>query len=95
MMINHHEACGGIIIETMSSHPTCHRDACSIRVLHHIVVVVVALSGCFCNPGGCQELLGLTSDDVQQNYRLGRICSDDGHDVVNNRHTGTMQQPSI
>jgi hypothetical protein len=45
-------------------------------------------SGCFCNVGGCQEALRISAESAHQNFLIGRVCSDSGHDVVNGRHTG-------
>jgi hypothetical protein len=46
------------------------------------------VAGCFCNVGGCQEVLGLSAADVEHNYMLGRVCSDAGHDIINGKPTG-------
>ena len=50
-------------------------------------------AGCCCNPGACQEALGLTHDDVKNNLLLGRTCAgeDSAGDVVNGRHTGVVR----
>lgn len=33
-------------------------------------------------------MLGLTAADIEYNYKVGRVCSDSGHDIVNGRPTG-------
>jgi molybdenum cofactor sulfurtransferase len=31
-------------------------------------------TGCFCNPGACQQAIGLTSDMVRANLEAGHRC---------------------
>lgn len=30
-------------------------------------------AGCFCNPGACEQFLGLNSEDVKRNYKVTRL----------------------
>ena len=48
-------------------------------------------TGCFCNPGACQEALGLTDKQIQENYKVsGHICGD--HiDIIHGRPTGAIR----
>jgi len=48
-------------------------------------------SGCFCNPGACQEALSLTDQDVLDNFETsGHVCGD--HiDLVRGRPTGAIR----
>ena len=48
-------------------------------------------SGCFCNPGACQEALGLQDKDIIQNFEeAGHVCGD--HiDIVNGNPTGAIR----
>ncbi|KAI2507980.1 MOSC N-terminal beta barrel domain [Fragilaria crotonensis] len=48
-------------------------------------------TGCFCNPGACQEALGLSDEDVKNNYLInGHVCGD--HiDIVKGRPTGAIR----
>eukprot|EP01062_Namystynia_karyoxenos_P022386 TRINITY_DN18580_c0_g1_i1.p1 TRINITY_DN18580_c0_g1~~TRINITY_DN18580_c0_g1_i1.p1 ORF type:complete len:899 (+),score=278.92 TRINITY_DN18580_c0_g1_i1:76-2697(+) len=46
--------------------------------------------GCFCNPGACQELLGLTLAEVRQHREAGHVCGD-AVDVVGGRPTGAVR----
>ncbi|XP_029046402.1 molybdenum cofactor sulfurase 3 isoform X2 [Osmia bicornis bicornis] len=47
-------------------------------------------TGCFCNPGACQRHLGLSSEEVLQNYDSGYICGG-GTDLINGRPTGAVR----
>ena len=46
--------------------------------------------GCFCNPGACEEFLGLTMDKTLENVRAGHICWDD-KDVIKGVPTGAVR----
>ena len=47
--------------------------------------------GCFCNAGACQRALGLTDDQIQDNFLVaGHVCGDK-KDVVNGRVTGAIR----
>ena len=48
-------------------------------------------TGCFCNPGACQKALGLTDQQVIENFEsTGHVCGD--HiDVVNGLPTGAIR----
>jgi molybdenum cofactor sulfurtransferase len=48
-------------------------------------------TGCFCNPGACQEALGLNDEDVKNNYLInGHVCGD--HiDLVKGKPTGAIR----
>lgn len=50
-------------------------------------------TGCFCNLGACQEVLGISAADAAAHYALGRVCSggDQALDVINNHHTGACR----
>lgn len=58
-------------------------------------------AGCFCNPGGCQSFLGLTSKDIKENYESGHVCWDDKGikfyfpnlhiDLIQGRPTGSIR----
>lgn len=51
-------------------------------------------TGCFCNLGGCQEILHLSADDVETNFHRGRYCSEDrdrAADIVQDKHTGACR----
>jgi molybdenum cofactor sulfurtransferase len=47
-------------------------------------------TGCFCNPGACQDALPLTNSQVLKNYASGHICGD-RRGVVNGIHTGAIR----
>lgn len=47
-------------------------------------------TGCFCNPGACQEALGLTLDEVQAQLAAGHVCWDE-NDLVEGRPTGAVR----
>lgn len=47
-------------------------------------------TGCFCNPGGCQEALGLSVEDVQAQLAAGHVCWDE-NDLVEGRPTGAVR----
>ena len=69
--------------------PVGHTDTCLLAAAENITL----RGGCFCNPGGCQEWLSLSADDVRANLLLGRSCA--GHDgqgdVVNGLQTGAVR----
>ena len=48
-------------------------------------------TGCFCNPGSCQDALGLSDTDIMDLYqRNGHVCGD--HiDIVSGRPTGCLR----
>ena len=47
--------------------------------------------GCFCNAGACQRALGLTDDQIQDNFLVaGHVCGDK-KDVINGRVTGAIR----
>ncbi len=58
----------------------------SLASLHKIML----RTGCFCNPGACEEFLGLTFERVAENAAAGKVCWDD-KDVMNNRPTGAVR----
>eukprot|EP01080_Neovahlkampfia_damariscottae_P001196 gene1196-10710_t len=47
-------------------------------------------TGCFCNPGACQNELNLTSDDILNNFKKGHVCWDD-NDIIDNKPTGSIR----
>lgn len=47
-------------------------------------------TGCFCNPGACQEALGLSVEDVQAQLNAGHVCWDD-NDLIEGRPTGAVR----
>ncbi|BBN03005.1 molybdenum cofactor sulfurtransferase [Marchantia polymorpha subsp. ruderalis] len=47
-------------------------------------------TGCFCNPGACAKYLGLSSNDMKENFEAGHVCWDD-NDVINGRPTGAVR----
>lgn len=47
-------------------------------------------TGCFCNPGGCQDAISLTNADVLENFASGHVCGD-RRGIVNGKHTGAVR----
>ncbi|KAL7527592.1 hypothetical protein ACHAWF_007957 [Thalassiosira exigua] len=47
-------------------------------------------TGCFCNPGACQEALHLTNFEVLENFRSGHVCGD-RRGVINGKPTGAAR----
>ncbi len=47
-------------------------------------------TGCFCNPGACQEALSLTESDVLDQYQSGHVCGD-RRGVINGKPTGAIR----
>ncbi|CAJ0941357.1 unnamed protein product [Ranitomeya imitator] len=47
-------------------------------------------TGCFCNAGACQKLIGLSSDEVKRNLKAGHICGDE-MDVIDGQPTGSVR----
>lgn len=48
-------------------------------------------TGCFCNPGACQDALNFSNDDVKKNFlKSGHVCGD--HiDVIEGKPTGAIR----
>lgn len=47
-------------------------------------------TGCFCNPGACQDVIPLSDADVLRNYNSGHICGD-RRGVMNGKPTGAIR----
>ncbi|KAL7485517.1 hypothetical protein ACHAW6_011117 [Cyclotella cf. meneghiniana] len=47
-------------------------------------------TGCFCNPGACQDALVLSDDDIMENYSSGHVCGD-RNGIINGRPTGCIR----
>lgn len=48
-------------------------------------------TGCFCNPGACQDALRLSDDQVLENFhRTGHVCGDHIH-LVDGKPTGAIR----
>jgi molybdenum cofactor sulfurtransferase len=47
-------------------------------------------TGCFCNPGACQEALALSESDVLEHYQSGHVCGD-RRGVINGKPTGAIR----
>ena len=47
-------------------------------------------TGCFCNPGACQDAIPLTNADVLKNYASGHVCGD-RRGVLNLKPTGAIR----
>lgn len=47
-------------------------------------------TGCFCNPGACQDALMLTDEELIENWRGGHVCGD-RRGIVNGRPTGCIR----
>lgn len=69
--------------------PVGHTEVGALAVAESIIV----RTGCFCNPGGCQESLNQSSDDMKANLLLGRTCAgtDGQGDIINGRQTGAVR----
>ena len=48
-------------------------------------------TGCFCNPGACQEALQLTDEEVQNNYLTSNHVCGDHIDIINDKPTGGIR----
>ncbi|KAL2641505.1 hypothetical protein R1flu_009092 [Riccia fluitans] len=47
-------------------------------------------TGCFCNPGACAKYLGISTEDMKENFEAGRVCWDD-NDIINGRPVGAVR----
>ena len=47
-------------------------------------------TGCFCNPGACQEALSLSESHVMEHYKSGHVCGD-RRGVINETPTGGIR----
>ena len=47
-------------------------------------------TGCFCNPGACQDALALLDEEVIENWREGHVCGD-RRGKINGRPTGCIR----
>ena len=68
-------------------HPL-YREIERIAALHSIFL----RTGCFCNPGACASHLGLTAEQLRQNFEAGHVCWDD-NDVIDGRWVLNLQPP--
>lgn len=48
-------------------------------------------TGCVCNPGACQEALGLSNAQILDNYKIGGHVCGDHKDILNGRPTGLLR----
>ncbi|GAX11348.1 molybdenum cofactor sulfurtransferase [Fistulifera solaris] len=47
--------------------------------------------GCFCNPGGCQQALGWSDEEIISNFeQMGHVCGDDV-DLIEGKPTGAVR----
>ncbi|XP_053682889.1 molybdenum cofactor sulfurase 3 [Sabethes cyaneus] len=51
---------------------------------------IILRTGCFCNPGACQRLLGLTDEDVLKQFNAGHVCGD-SNDLIDGQPTGSVR----
>ena len=71
-------------------------DADGSFVGHSVVEKLAACEGiylrggCFCNPGACARLLGITSEDTLRFSSLGHVCWDD-QDLFGGKPTGCLR----
>lgn len=61
-------------------------EVACIAAIHNIHI----RTGCFCNPGACQEFLELTNEDIKKQFQAGHICSD-YNDLVDGQPTGAVR----
>ncbi|KAM9308264.1 molybdenum cofactor sulfurase [Gastrophryne carolinensis] len=47
-------------------------------------------TGCFCNVGACQRMLGISDDEIKSNLQAGHICGDN-MDMINGKPTGSIR----
>jgi molybdenum cofactor sulfurtransferase len=47
-------------------------------------------TGCFCNPGACQDALTMSDEEIITNWRDGHVCGD-RRGIVNGRPTGCIR----
>jgi molybdenum cofactor sulfurtransferase len=48
-------------------------------------------TGCFCNPGACQEALKISDDNVKGNYKEGGHVCGDHNDIIGGNPTGAIR----
>lgn len=48
-------------------------------------------TGCFCNPGACQEALQLSDDEIRNNYLTSNHVCGDHIDIINDKPTGAIR----
>lgn len=61
------------------------------QVLHIANLFGIQLrTGCFCNPGACQQHLDLTIDDLKRHYEAGHVCGDQ-NDLIDGQPTGSIR----
>lgn len=48
-------------------------------------------TGCFCNPGACQEALQLSDEEVQSNYLTSNHVCGDHIDIIDDKPTGAIR----
>ena len=47
-------------------------------------------TGCFCNPGACQDAIPLTDAEILNNYTSGHVCGDP-RGILNSKPTGAIR----
>ncbi|KAK5853676.1 hypothetical protein PBY51_014809 [Eleginops maclovinus] len=47
-------------------------------------------TGCFCNTGACQSLLGISNEQIRRNLQAGHVCGDN-IDLVGGQPTGSVR----
>ncbi|CAH1241418.1 MOCOS [Branchiostoma lanceolatum] len=47
-------------------------------------------TGCFCNSGACSRHLGLSNQQIRENYQAGHVCGDD-KDLISGQPTGSVR----
>ncbi|XP_078581461.1 molybdenum cofactor sulfurase-like [Branchiostoma floridae x Branchiostoma japonicum] len=47
-------------------------------------------TGCFCNSGACRRHLGLSNQQIRDNYQAGHVCGDD-KDLISGQPTGSVR----
>ena len=80
---------GGILnfnILSTSGFTVGYSDFSRLADLHQVVV----RTGCFCNTGSCQKYLGMTDDDIKDNYEAGHVCGDNV-DIIDEKPTGSIR----
>ncbi|KAJ3159880.1 hypothetical protein HDU88_008404 [Geranomyces variabilis] len=74
-------------LRASNGHPISPTSVLHLAAVQHIHL----RAGCFCNPGACQQNLGLLPSDVRRNFHTHGVVCGGNHDVIDNKPVGGLR----